>query len=192
MLPHIWWSEKIWSHQFLFWFVCLVFFFPCHCIYPMSQWAWQGPKEDELVKYIDGWLGLAELPGGTDICDMRTTGNLFLQVQEGNSKHSWGANIPDGSSVAGAGGTRVRLYIYTVFNFDVKSGWTENPSRAKCVFIQLKAANLIVRAGKIKWQHPSDNMLKPISSQRKCSIRHQYLPSTQWQNPFECIHSIEH
>lgn len=86
----------------------------------MSQWTWHGPKEDELVKYIDGWLGLVELPGGTDICDMRTTGNLFLLAQEGNSKHSWGANVPVGGSVVGElgvgwGGSRndnrVRLYV---------------------------------------------------------------------------------
>lgn len=57
-----------------------------------------------MVKYIDGWLNLAELPGGTDICDMRTTGDLFLLVQDGNSKHSWEAKSPDGGcAFEGAG-----------------------------------------------------------------------------------------
>lgn len=35
---------------------------------------------------------------------MRTTGDLFLLVQEGNSKHSWEAKSPDGGCVFGGGG----------------------------------------------------------------------------------------
>lgn len=162
-----------WSLFFLFFFpdVLNLYFFTCHGIYFMSQWTWHGPKEDELVKYIDGWLGLVELPGGTDICDMRTTGNLFLLAQEGNSKHGWGGKCPSwwqrGRGVGG--GVVVEMILewdytsnctiwnglrYTVIQrWYIKNGWTENPGNTKHVLIQLKEANLIVLAGKIKWQH---------------------------------------